>query len=647
MVRRTGAEGECEDDLENESRSMSGILEFLNNLKFAYKIGMLPAVATSGFVLILLVSIGLGQQSANRLGAIEDGYAPSLELSRDLQTLITEVQRLMQDAVASFDEVLLEDADAMRDEFLARVEGARGNPVLDDADLTALSDEFGAYYTEARGTTARMIAGETGDAIFADLSSMTSRFTAINDQLAQNTARDQQASATGFAAARSAQRNSTLAVVIFSALALVFLVVLSLAIMRSTIESVNRVSTGFARMKDGDFTKRIEVASTDEIGNLGHQMNDMMDSLGSLIESVSHASETVAQVAEELAASAVQMEKGAETQSTSSEQTSTAMIEMASQIDHVASSAHELAATVDETAASIQEMEASAQMVARSSEGLVTSVEETSATIEEMTASIASIANKMRVVQEVSREATKAANEGGKELSDVITGIGESSADIGKIVKIIEEIADQTNLLALNAAIEAARAGEVGKGFAVVADEVRRLAERSVDSTREISQVVAAVQNDTGQAVSLTQTVLAHITESVSRTSELVSDVHLATEEQTRGAEQILATTVAMQSVTQHLAEGATEQAEGARSITSAVENMNQMTQQVAGATSEQKRSGDLVVKAIDEIAKVASQNLVGSEQVSGTTQSLANEAEGLRKLTSGFRISADGRHEL
>jgi len=242
-------------------------------------------------------------------------------------------------------------------------------------------------------------------------------------------------------------------------------------------------------------------------------------------------------------------------------------------------------------------------------------------------------------VDEVSRDAAKIASEGGTELSRMITGIGASSKDISKIVKIIEEIADQTNLLALNAAIEAARAGDAGKGFAVVAEEVKRLAERSMNSTREISVFIENVQKDTGEAVELTQGVLRQIVDSVTKTSGLVSEVSVASQEQSNGANQILRTATNMQQMTRDVAGAAKEQSEGTRGIMKSVEVMNQMTKQVADACGEQKRGGDMVVKAVESIAQVAQQNLSATEQLSRATESLAKEADRLQKMAEMFRI--------
>jgi methyl-accepting chemotaxis protein len=333
------------------------------------------------------------------------------------------------------------------------------------------------------------------------------------------------------------------------------------------------------------------------------------------------------------------MAKDAEEQSSSSDETSSAMVEIAAQIDHVAQSAHQLASNVDETATAMQQMEATSGRVAVNAEDLLTSVEDTATTIEEMTTTIRALANKVQVVDEVSREAARLADDGGMELAKVIAGIGESGKDIGKIVGIIEEIADQTNLLALNAAIEAARAGEVGRGFAVVAEEVRRLAERSVDSTREIGRVVESVQRDTGQAVDLTNTTLSKIIESITQSSSLVAEAHASTQEHSRGAQQILSTTTNMRNVTRELTLAAKEQAAGAAGVMQRVEVMNQMTQQVADATGEQKRGGDMVVKAIEQIASVAQQNLSATEQFSQTTRGLAKEADELRQMTEAFKV--------
>ena len=606
-------------------------------LRFSQKVGLMPIVAGVGFVLILLVSVALGRRSEHRLSLIEGGYAPSLDLSRNLEEQMSLLQRSMQDAVAAMDPELVTATEGIRVAFHRLLDSAGTNPVADARELADLGRQFDAYYTVARATSERMLRMESGEAVTAALEDMTNRYNGVDQLLLERTERDRAAMAAGFRDAHASQRLDVWTTAGVTVVGLALLIVLSFIIIRGVSQSLREFSQGFNRMSAGDFATPFAVSTSDEFGALSHQANAMMGRLGDILGAVLRTAQTVAEAGEELSVSAGRLQAGAEHQSSSAEQTSSAMVEMASQIEQVAQSAHELAATVEETAASIQEMGASADQVAGNSESLVHSVEETATTIEQMAASIDAIAKRVRVVEEVSRRASGTVNERGRELARVIQGIGTSSQDIGKIVAIIEEIADQTNLLALNAAIEAARAGDVGRGFAVVAEEVRRLAERSVDSVREIGRTIESVQNGTARAVELTQAVLQDIVGSVEETSRLVSETNDATEEQARGVSVIVGATTRMQEITQQLAGAAREQSNGTRSIMQAVTMMTRMTQQVAEATREQKRGGDLIVKATEEVTHVARQTLVSSEHVAETTLKLTREAESLRDISSRF----------
>ncbi len=405
---------------------------------------------------------------------------------------------------------------------------------------------------------------------------------------------------------------------------------------REIIDYLKEVAEHATLVSQGDLTRAPRPRSGKDV--LNNAIVLMVQNLRRITTDIKQASAHQASSADEISAAAVQITKGAERQASASEETSTTMVEIAGQIDNIAKNAQSLATNVDETSTSIQQMGATIEQSAKGAASLLASVEETGATIEQMAASIRSVASKAKVVDDVSRDAARVSSEGGDRLARVITGIGASSRDISKIVKIIEEIADQTNLLALNAAIEAARAGDAGKGFTVVAEEVKRLAERSMASTREITTFVEAVQKDTGQAIELTQTILRQIVESVSKTSTLVGEVYTATQEQAISAQQAIKTASNMQHVTRQLATGAQEQATGAKEIVRAVDGMMRMTAQVSEATAEQKRGGGVVVKSVEQIAQIAQQNLTAAEQLAKATQSLASEAERLRKTTEQFR---------
>jgi methyl-accepting chemotaxis protein len=407
---------------------------------------------------------------------------------------------------------------------------------------------------------------------------------------------------------------------------------IALFLARLIADPLTRLGVAAEAVSKGDLTVEIRSASRDEIGWLEHIMRQMVKNLRGMVGQITATSRTVATSAEEISASTTQMAKGAEAQSSSTEETSSTMVEMAAQMQALAKSAEALAANVDQTSSAIQQMSSVLAHTAQNGETLLGSVETVTSTLTEMIETVGAIASRVHKVDEVSRRSVTDARSGGERLHGSIAAIGERSQEIGKIVRVIEDIADQTNLLALNATIEAARAGDAGRGFAVVADEVRRLAERSVQATQEIAEVVENVQRETRGAVGLMEQVLSGIVGSVDQTSTLVTEAAHATEEQAAGARQLLQMASGMSGLTRQIANAVKENAAGAREITAAAEKMNRLTHQMSEAVAEQKRGGDMIVKAIESIASVSRQNLVAVEQISGAARGLASESESLRQ---------------
>ncbi|MGD8555722.1 MAG: methyl-accepting chemotaxis protein [Chromatiales bacterium] len=181
-----------------------------------------------------------------------------------------------------------------------------------------------------------------------------------------------------------------------------------------------------------------------------------------------------------------------------------------------------------------------------------------------------------------------------------IKRLGESSQQIGEIVELIEDIADQTNLLALNAAMQAANAGEAGKGFAVVADEVQRLAERSVDASRQIEALVKTIQVDTKDAVSSMEV----------STSSVVDGAKLAEEAGT--------SLLQIEEVSDYIAD------------------LTRRMSQTAQSQSASVTDVDSTMKSIREITEQTSQGVV---RVTASIMSLSNLADRLQQTVSGFRL--------
>lgn len=190
----------------------------------------------------------------------------------------------------------------------------------------------------------------------------------------------------------------------------------------------------------------------------------------------------------------------------------------------LAAASEELLAVSNTMSANAEETSAQANTASAASEEVNSGIQTVATNMEELTASIKEITKNTNESSNKSNEAMNMA----KDANTIIQVLGESSLDIGNVIKVITSIAQQTNLLALNATIEAARAGEAGKGFAVVANEVKELAKQTATATEDISRKIEAIQNDSQSAV----TSIGSITEAIGQLNGIAGNIASAMEEQ-------------------------------------------------------------------------------------------------------------------
>jgi methyl-accepting chemotaxis protein len=328
---------------------------------------------------------------------------------------------------------------------------------------------------------------------------------------------------------------------------LVLAAVLAWLVTRTITRPLSTTVQALAKVADKDLTVRVPLDSRDELGEMARAVNGTLDVLGDAFATINTNSRTLAEASAGLTTVSARIE--------------TAAGETASQSDVVSSAAEEVSRSVQTVAAGTEEMNAA--------------------------------------IREISGSATQAARvahdgvDSARLATETIQQLGQSSSEIGEVIKLITSIAEQTNLLALNATIEAARAGELGKGFAVVAGEVKDLAQATAKATDDIAGKVQAIQQDTGAAVSAIE----RITAIIAQINEYSTTIAAAVEEQT-------ATT-----------------AEIGRNITEAATSSGQIADNIHGVASA---------------SQTTSSGVVESRQ---TADDLARMSEDLQRVVSRFRI--------
>jgi len=246
---------------------------------------------------------------------------------------------------------------------------------------------------------------------------------------------------------------------------------------------------------------------------------------------------------------------------------------------------YQLNDTVEQVGQSAEQLNAASQNMAANSEEQSSSVEEVTSSLEETDSQVKANTDNANAANQLVMDTSQAANQGQVKMAGMIgamDAINQSSQDIAKIIKVIDEIAFQTNLLALNAAVEAARAGQHGRGFAVVAQEVRNLAGRSAKAARETADLIEDSSKRVTEGVGIaneTREALDQIVGNVVKVKDLVAEIATASTEQSRGVSQI---NVAMNQVSKAAQEGS-QQAEELASSSGELTNVaNQMRVEIS-----------------------------------------------------------------
>ena len=311
--------------------------------------------------------------------------------------------------------------------------------------------------------------------------------------------------------------------------------------LRAKVESILAVVSAASR---GDLTREVAVKGADAIGQMGEGLATFFANLRGNVSGIAETAQTLASASQQLTAVSQQMASNAE-----------------------------------QTAAQANVASAAAEQVSRN----VTTV---STGAEEMGASIKEIAKSANEAAKVATAAVKVA----EKTNATVAKLGESSVEIGNVIKVITSIAQQTNLLALNATIEAARAGEAGKGFAVVANEVKELAKQTARATEDISRKIEAIQGDTKGAVEA----IGQIGKIINQINDIQNTIASAVEEQT--------------ATTSEISRNVSEAARGSNEIAQNISGVAQAARSTTEGASNTKNSADALSKIASDLQQLVAQ---------------------------------------
>jgi methyl-accepting chemotaxis protein len=427
------------------------------------------------------------------------------------------------------------------------------------------------------------------------------------------------------------QRNQLL--VIFCIISVICLAILFL-VTRVISSGINQISKALKKIAVGDLTYNVNIKSSDEVGAMSQSYNEMQKSVSGLIlqlkenaqqlalasDQLSQAAKQTGMATQQVATSSQQMAKGAQEQSSSAQDTAKSIEELSSAINQLAVSSREQSGGVQKAVSSISSVSQTVSQVS-------VTAQQAAELARKANASATSGAEKTRQTLAGMDKIKQATTESARKIEE----LGVRSAEIGKIVAVIDDIASQTNLLALNAAIEAARAGDQGRGFAVVSDEVRKLAERTASATKEIADLISGVQKGVNEATTVMTGGSAAVTEGyqlATQAQQTLEEIMQSASNVNTQIEEISAKTPQVNTATEDLVK--------------VIDSVGGITEQNTAASEQMTASATQVSKVVETVAGIAEENSAATEEVSASAEEMSAQVEEIVASSQTLKEMAD-----
>ena len=554
-------------------------MNWFRNLKIGLKL-------TLGFVVMILLMVGLAMDGYYSVEKIESLLEETLQTRLLITNLILSADRDLQQMLVAERSLVFstpgsEQFKAQLNDYQENKEQAKQRwdkaaALFTQADSKALVKTFAQDWADWEKLSSQVInysqAGTDSDrqqAIALSMGAAGSAFETMREHI--NTVQDINDAVIVATKDRATAVHHSILVNILILVSLALLAALALAFfMTRSIAAPIRKGVALAeQIALGDLRQRLNLNQKDEVGQLGLALDRMVDSLNSSAE----MAETIA--------------KGDLTQD----------VKIASEQDRLGHALKTMVENLREIVGGIQlageQIASGAGQVADSSQSLSQGATESASSLEEVSASMNQLTEQVRVNSEnasaanqLSSESKLAAEQGNRQMAEMVGAMDEINSagqNISKIIKVIDEIAFQTNLLALNAAVEAARAGQHGKGFAVVAEEVRNLAARSAKAAEETAELIegsVALTARGSQTARQTAEALKNIMQGTTKVSDILEEIALASNEQAQGISQVTTGLTQIDQVTQQNTASAEESAAAAEELASQAQQLHTMLAQ-------------------------------------------------------------------